>query len=74
MAAKLSFNFKHFKAPTPKALRRLGSAMWAMSTSVAIPTALTGTVWVGVALFVVGGVGKFLCEFFTIEDDKETGN
>jgi hypothetical protein len=67
---RLSFGFKHFKAPTPKVLKRLGSAMWAMSTSVAVPAALNDKMWIGISLFAIGGVGKFLCEFCTIEDDK----
>lgn len=59
---------KNYYKPTPKRLRKLGDSLLAVSM-MAIPTALSGHVWLGSTVFALGVIGKFLTNFFA-EDEN----
>lgn len=69
--AKLSFHYRNFFEPTPKNIARLGNALFAASTSVALPAALTDHTVLATIIFAVGGVGKFLSMFFTEKPEQD---
>lgn len=52
-----------YSAPTPKRWRQLGDALLGISTMI-IPLALTNHIWIGITLFAIGVVGKFITNFF----------
>lgn len=60
---------KPYFAPTPKRIRVLGDSLAAASIMVAGFNMDHPSVMIGCAI--VGGVGKFLSNFFTIEKENE---
>ena len=64
---------KNYYKPTPVKWRKLGDALLAVAL-IGIPANLTGHEWIGITLFAVGIVGKFLTNFFTEEDAKDNNN
>lgn len=54
---------KRYWAPTPQKWRKIGDALLGMS-SMGIPAVLMNHAWVGITLFIVGIIGKFLSNFF----------
>jgi hypothetical protein len=65
--AKMKKNYWH---PTPKKWRRLGDALLGVAL-MGIPADLAGYKWVGITMFIIGIVGKFLTNFFTDEPITE---
>jgi hypothetical protein len=65
------FSLKNLKAPTPKKMVRFGNALAALSTTVAIPAGLSWSMWGGIFIGALGGLGKFITMFWT-EDTPET--
>jgi hypothetical protein len=61
--------FKPYFSPTPKRIRVLGDSLAAASIMVAGFNMDNPSVMIGCAI--VGGVGKFLSNFFTIEKENE---
>jgi hypothetical protein len=59
--AQMKKNYWH---PTPKKWRRLGDALLGVAL-MGIPADLAGYKWVGITMFIIGIVGKFLTNFFT---------
>jgi hypothetical protein len=64
---KMKKNYWH---PTPKKWRRLGDALLGVAL-MGIPADLAGYKWVGITMFIIGIVGKFLTNFFTDEPITE---
>ena len=62
---KLSNLFK----PTPKLWRRIGNALVAISSSVAVPAFLADHKGLAVTLFIAGLVGKFITSLTTENPD-----
>jgi hypothetical protein len=58
---KMKQNYWH---PTPKKWRKLGDALLGVAL-IGIPADLAGYKWVGITMFIIGIVGKFLTNFFT---------
>jgi hypothetical protein len=58
---KMKKNYWH---PTPKKWRKLGDALLGVAL-MGVPADLAGYKWVGITMFIVGIVGKFLTNFFT---------
>jgi hypothetical protein len=54
---------KHYYSPTPKKWRQLGDALLGVAL-MGIPADLAGYKWVGITLFAIGVVGKFITNFF----------
>ena len=54
---------KNYYSPTPKKWRQLGDALLGVAL-MGIPADLAGYKWVGITLFAIGVVGKFLTNFF----------
>ena len=61
--------FKPYFSPTPKRIRIFGDSLAAASIMVAGFNMDHPSVMIGCAI--VGGVGKFLSNFFTIEQENE---
>ena len=61
--AQMKKNYWH---PTPKKWRKLGDALLGVAL-IGIPADLAGYKWVGITMFTIGIVGKFLTNFFTDE-------
>jgi hypothetical protein len=55
---------KNYWAPTPKKWRKLGDSLLAVS-AMGVPAVLMNHHWVGISLFIIGIIGKFLTNFFT---------
>lgn len=64
---------KNYYKPTPVKWRKLGDALLAVSL-IGIPANLAGHEWIGITLFGIGIVGKFLTNFFVEEDVKSNNN
>ena len=58
---------KNYYTPTPKKWRQLGDALLAVAL-MGIPANLAGHEWIGITLFSIGILGKFLTNFFKEED------
>jgi hypothetical protein len=58
---------KHYAKPTPKRWRQLGDALLGVAL-MGIPAQLAGHPWIGITMFVLGVLGKFLTNFF--KDDE----
>ena len=65
--AKMKKNYWH---PTPKKWRKLGDALLGVAL-IGIPTDLAGYKWVGITMFIIGIIGKFLTNFFTDDSTPE---
>lgn len=61
--------FKPYFSPTPKRVRVLGDSLAAASILVAGFNMSEPKVMIGCAI--VGGLGKFLSNFFTVEKDED---
>lgn len=61
--------FKPYFSPTPKRVRVLGDSLAAASILVAGFNMNEPKVMIGCAI--VGGLGKFLSNFFTVEKDED---
>jgi hypothetical protein len=57
---------RRYKAPTPKTWRKIGDALLGIS-AMGVPAVLMNHSWVGITLFIIGILGKFLTNFFTEE-------
>ena len=57
---------KRYHAPTPKTWRKVGDTLLVIST-MGVPAVLMNHAWIGMTLFIVGILGKFLTNFFTEE-------
>lgn len=67
--------WKNFWLPTPRKFRRLGNALLSISSLAGIPAVFTQHEWIGVSLFIIGLLGKFLTNLYAItpptpKDDK----
>jgi hypothetical protein len=65
--AKMKKNYWH---PTPKKWRKLGDALLGVAL-IGIPADLVGYKWVGITMFIIGIIGKFLTNFFTDDSTPE---
>ena len=65
--AKMKKNYWH---PTPKKWRKFGDALLGVAL-MGIPADLAGYKWVGITMFIIGIVGKFITNFFTDEPITE---
>jgi hypothetical protein len=72
MVKQLNTLSKNYYAPTPKKWRQLGDALLAVAL-MGIPAELAGYKWVGLTLFALGVIGKFLTNFF-VEEDAQNNN
>lgn len=61
------FNMEHFKAPTPKKMKQVGNVLVTLSTSAGTLT-LSASVWAGIAIALLGIIGKVILSFYA-EDD-----
>jgi hypothetical protein len=59
-------SIKHYWKPTPIFWRKIGDSLLAVSLT-GIPVILADYKWIGIALFILGVIGKFLTNFFKIE-------
>lgn len=66
----MGLSLKNLRKPTPKKWRRLGNALATVSTGIAIPTALLGSMIVAGVILGVGALGKFIAEMTKEDDDK----
>lgn len=55
---------KRYWEPTPKKWRKIGDALLGVS-AMGVPAVLADYTWVGITLFIIGIIGKFLTNFFT---------
>lgn len=55
---------KKYCAPTPKKWRQIGDALLAVS-AMGVPAVLASHPWVGISLFLIGIIGKFLTNLFS---------
>jgi hypothetical protein len=67
MLKTLKMMKKNYYSPTPTKWRKLGDALLGVS-AMGVPAVLMSHPWIGVTLFIIGIVGKFLTNFFT--EDK----
>ena len=58
---------ENYYAPTPKKWRQLGDALLAVAL-MGVPAELAGYKWIGLSLFIIGIIGKFLTNFFKEEN------
>jgi hypothetical protein len=58
---------KHYAKPTPKRWRQLGDALLGIAL-MGIPSTLAGHEWIGITMFGLGVIGKFLTNFFKDDD------
>lgn len=54
---------RNYWKPTPKKWRKIGDSLLAIST-IGVPAVLMNHQWIGISLFVVGVIGKFLTNLF----------
>jgi hypothetical protein len=54
---------QNYWKPTPKRWRKIGDALLAVST-MGVPAVLMNHHWVGISLFIIGVIGKFLTNTF----------
>ena len=54
---------QNYWKPTPKRWRKIGDALLAVST-MGVPAVLLNHHWVGISLFIIGVIGKFLTNTF----------
>jgi hypothetical protein len=55
---------KHkYWSPTPKTWRKIGDALLGIST-MGVPAVLMNHAWIGITLFMIGIIGKFLTNFY----------
>jgi len=64
---------ENYYSPTPKKWRQLGDALLAVAL-MGIPAELAGYKWVGLTLFGLGIIGKFLTNFFKDEENVQSNN
>jgi len=64
---------ENYYSPTPKKWRQLGDALLAVAL-MGIPANLAGHEWIGITLFAVGIIGKFLTNFFKDEENVQSNN
>lgn len=57
----------HYLKPTPKKWRQLGDALLGVAL-MGIPSTLAGHEWIGMTMFGLGVLGKFLTNFFKDEE------
>lgn len=69
---KFEFSLDAFlNKATPSFFKRLGNAMFATATTVALPTFMADHKTAAIIVFVIGGIGKFLSEFFVAAKTNE---
>ena len=64
---KLSYGWKHYFSPTPKRLRVFGDSLAVAGTFGASISVLNGHPIAGTIIMIIGVVGKFISNFFTIK-------
>ena len=55
---------KRYYTPTPKKWIQIGNALLGVSAMI-VPAVLMSHAWIGITLFIIGIVGKFITNFFT---------
>jgi hypothetical protein len=55
---------KNYWAPTPKKWRQIGDALLGVS-AMGVPAILASHAWLGITLFLIGIIGKFLTNIFS---------
>tara|TARA_R110000822_G_scaffold51872_17_gene134757 strand:+ start:1831 stop:2034 length:204 start_codon:yes stop_codon:yes gene_type:complete len=61
--------FKNYNKPTPAFWRRLGDTLLAVSTMSTAYAIATENTKIAIVVLVVGAIGKFMTNFFSIEND-----
>ena len=59
----MSLKNKYWK-PTPKKFRKIGDVLLAIS-AIGVPVILMDYKWIGISLFILCIIGKFLTNYFT---------
>lgn len=59
---------KNYWAPTPKHIRKFADSLLAASTIIATYAISTEHKWIGITALIMGVVGKFLSNFFKVEE------
>lgn len=67
----MKFGFKQYFKPTPKRLRIFGDSLAAAGTLGASIAVLNGHPLAGTIIMVLAVIGKFISNFFTLEEKKE---
>jgi hypothetical protein len=65
----MTFTPKNYWAPTPKKIRKIADALLAGCLTIAGFAASANHATLGIVIAIVGGVAKFISNFFT--DDNE---
>jgi hypothetical protein len=70
----MKFGFKQYFKPTPKRLRIFGDSLAAAGTLGASIAVLNGHPLAGTVIMVLAVIGKFISNFFTLEETKDNGD
>ena len=65
----MKFGISHYWAPTPKKIRKIADALLAGCLTLAGFAASANHPTLGITIAIIGGVAKFVSNFFT--DDEE---
>ena len=71
---KMKFGWKEYFKPTPKRLRIFGDSLAAAGTLGASIAVLNGHPIAGTVIMVMAVIGKFISNFFTLEETKKDGD
>jgi len=61
--------FKNYNKPTPAFWRRLGDSLLAVTTMTTAFAIATDNTKIAITVLVIGAIGKFMTNFFSIEND-----
>ena len=56
--------WENYKADTPEFWRKVGDSLLAVSATSGVPAVMMDYKYTGIAIFIMGIVGKFLSNFF----------
>jgi hypothetical protein len=61
----------NYDKPTPKKWRRLGDSLLAISAFITGAAIYEDVQWVAITALALGVIGKFLTNFFKVEEDEQ---
>ncbi len=67
--SKFKLSLKHYMKPTPSMWRRLGDSLLAVSVFIGGSAYALDYHWIAIAGFSLAIIGKFLTNFFAVEDE-----
>ena len=70
----MRFGWKQYFKPTPKRLRIFGDSLAAAGTFAASIAVLNGHPIAGTVIMTLAVIGKFISNFFTLEETKKDGD